>query len=60
MIIILSAPIVLIDELLKSVSRQLEGHGSFAQLWASMVPRGLGKYALLTGEMAHKNACRSR
>jgi hypothetical protein len=60
MIIILSVPVVLIDELLKSVSRLLERHGSFIQLWASIVPRRLGKYALLTREVAHQHACRSR
>lgn len=52
MIVVLSAPVVAADELLKSVSRQLERPDGLRQYFSNLMPRGLGKYALLAGDAA--------
>ena len=56
MIVVLSAPVVAADEVLKSVSRQLERPEGMRSYLSSLVPRGLGKYALLAGDAVREKA----
>ena len=53
-ILLLSAPVILTDEVLKGVSRQLEQPGGMASLTAGWVPRNLGRYAVFAPSPSDK------